>query len=201
MLCCLSSWCQSAPRQGCLSIPMDCLEYSLGALLVIDLHQIMSEQCISNILVCSFGFTLFCTQNTVNSWRSSISSSGSVQRMIRNSKELDSLKVWRTPGSLSRSCHMPRVTRAGTLGCCCPFWLKLPVQCGGFENCDIVSSPENWDWFLSFIYLRNSLCFLPFFLKSSSFPSMKPQMQHILSSSMQPSAFPFGLMTSHFFPA
>lgn len=50
---------------------------------------------------------LFCTQNTVNSWRSSISSLGSVQRMIKNSKELvlvdtDSLKVWRVPGSHNR---------------------------------------------------------------------------------------------------
>lgn len=108
----------------------------------------------------------FCTQNTVNSWISCVSSSGSVQRIIRNSRELvlgdtDSLKVGRIPGSL-RCCHMPRATRAGPWGCCCPFWADTAVQCGGVGNWDIISSPGKGDWFLSFLYLRYSLCFLPF---------------------------------------
>lgn len=60
--------------------------------------------------------------------------------------------------------------------------LLLPVvscchvcSCGGVWYFDIVFSSGKEDWFLSLIYPRYSLRFL-LFLKSYSFPSVKPQM-------------------------
>lgn len=125
-------WCQSAPQQGCLSVCMDAWNIPWGLCWPETSTKSRQSSKYSIFQSASLGLPLLYPKSCYF-LEKLCSFLRSVQRMIRNSKELvlaltDSLKVWRIPGSLSSSCHLPRATTAGPGAAAAPSELKLPVQ-------------------------------------------------------------------------